>query len=180
MSMAVPALDTDDAGAFARRIFRWLDERARQVSSVNNFFSAIHWVSPTCYVGRGDVLAVGADGEEYTWARVYVGEFSNGLMSSVHQFESDEQAAFAYAEERMRATASQLAVSNRASDAAQRVNAALSAGDVAALLPATRITAIDDDGVSAATSSAATRTVWHRTSPSALQRVRDASASCAR
>jgi class 3 adenylate cyclase len=125
--------------------FRWLGERAKQVSSVNNFFSAIHWVSPTCYVGRGDVLAVGADGEEYTWARIYVGEFHNGLMSSVHQFESDEQAAFGYAEERMYATASRLAVSNPTTDAARRVNAALGAGDVSAVLSSTSDDYVIDD-----------------------------------
>lgn len=109
--------------------FRWLDERARQVSSVNNFFSAIHWVSPTCYVGRGDVLAVGADGEEYTWARIYVGEFSNGLMSSVHQF-ADEDAAFAYADECVRITAARLALSNRATDVGILILAAMRAHDL--------------------------------------------------
>ena len=44
-------------------------------------------------------------------------EVRDGRLQSICQFEiEDEEAAFAYAEERVRATASRLAVTNRASE----------------------------------------------------------------
>jgi hypothetical protein len=82
---------------------------------VKNWFPVVRWLSPECIVGRGDVLAVGSDGEDYTWTRIYVGEFRDGLVASVYEFDiEDEYSAFAYAEERMRAATSWLAVSNQA------------------------------------------------------------------
>ena len=57
----------------------------------------------------------GPEGERYTWARIYVGEVRDRRMARVCQFElEDEEAAFAYAEERVRATSSRLAVANKA------------------------------------------------------------------
>ena len=48
---------------------------------------------------------MGQYGEQYRWTRVAVIAVHNGRLASVCQFElEDEAAAFAYAEERMRAT----------------------------------------------------------------------------
>ena len=59
----------------------------------------------------------------------------NGRLASVCQFElEDEAAAFAYAEERMRATNSRLAVTNRASQTAQALHRAMSAADLEATI----------------------------------------------
>jgi len=98
--------------------FQWLQERAGQVSSVKNFGSVVRWLSPTCLIALGDVQAIGSDGEEYRWTRLYVGEFRDGLLASMREFDlDDEEGAFAYAEDRIRASASRLAVTNRASEA---------------------------------------------------------------
>ncbi len=113
--------------------FGWLQERARQVSSVKNTVSAIRWLSPECAVVRTDVRAVGSDGEEYVWTRIHTGEFRDGLIACTRRFEIDEEAAaFAYAEERVRASASRLAVSNHASEAAEGLIRAIEFRDVGA------------------------------------------------
>ena len=105
------------------------------VSSSRIWLSAVQWLSPNCAVARQEREAVGKEGEKYTWTRIYVCEFEDGLVTALCDFDVEfEEQAFAYAEERMRAAQSRLAVSNRASDAAQRVNSALRAGDVGALL----------------------------------------------
>jgi hypothetical protein len=45
------------------------------------------------------------DGERYEWERLLVTEFRNGRCTALCEFElDDEEAAFAYAEERIRAT----------------------------------------------------------------------------
>ena len=60
--------------------------------------------------------AVGRDGETYAWTWLTVSAVREGRFVSSCFFDpEDEEAAFAYAEERMRATASRLAVTNRAS-----------------------------------------------------------------
>ena len=100
--------------------FRWLRERADQVSSVRNFCSVIRWLSPECFVALGDVQAQGSNNEEYTWARIYVGELRDGLLASMRQFD-DEAAAFNYAEARIPASTSRLAVTNRATQTLDRV-----------------------------------------------------------
>jgi hypothetical protein len=47
---------------------------------------------------------LGRDGEQYAWTRLVVNEISDGLLASMCEFElEDEEAAFAYAEECMRA-----------------------------------------------------------------------------
>ena len=110
--------------------FRWLQERARQVSSVKNWISVIRWLSPTCVIGRSEVRAVGSDGEEYAWSRLYVGEFRDGLIASVCQFGLDEEeAAFAYAETLITPRPSRLAVRNRAIQAMNRIAGAMQAHD---------------------------------------------------
>ncbi|MEI6251202.1 MAG: tetratricopeptide repeat protein [Mycobacteriaceae bacterium] len=113
--------------------FTWVQERAGQVSSVKNFGSVIRWLSPTCFIALGDVRATGADGEQYGWARLYVGEFRGGLFASMRQFE-DEEAAFAYAQERMRTAGSRPAVANRASDSVEGLIRAIELRDFDAAL----------------------------------------------
>ena len=121
--------DDDRAGAVTREFFGWLRERADQVASVKNFGSVLRWLSPTCFLALGDVRARGTDGEEYAWARIYVGEFRDGLLASMRQFE-DEETAFAYADECVRVPATRLAVSNRASDVGVLILAAMRAHDL--------------------------------------------------
>jgi hypothetical protein len=66
--------------------------------------SATCWVSPTCCVSRNERIAVGRDGEHYAWTRIYVFEFLQGRCTAMCEFDlDDEAAAFAYAQERVRA-----------------------------------------------------------------------------
>ena len=110
--------------------FRWLTERAHQVSSVKNFYSVVRWLSPTCVIGRGETRAFGQDGEEYVWSRIYVDEVRDGLLASVHQFDDDEAAAFAYAETLVTPPPRRLAIANRASESVDAACRALQAHDV--------------------------------------------------
>ena len=65
--------------------------------------SAERWLSPTCCVGRNERRAVGREGEKYEWTRLFVFEVADGRCTSMCEFEvDDEEAAFAYAEERVR------------------------------------------------------------------------------
>ena len=103
-------------------LFRWLQERGRQVSSVRHWIPVLRWLSPNCCVGLGDARAVGLDGEDYEWTRLYVGECRDGLLASVRQFElDDEEAAFAYADTLVAPPPSRLAISNRASELVRRL-----------------------------------------------------------
>ena len=95
--------------------FQWQRERSGPGLVGQYALSAAHWLSPACGVFLADVQARGTDTENYGWARIYVAEFSGGLLASIRQFE-DEGAAFAYAEERIRVPASRQRFSNRASD----------------------------------------------------------------
>ncbi len=75
------------------------------VASVRVWNSAVCWLSPTSLVARYEREAIGQDGERYAWTLLLVGEFRDGRLASVRQFDIDnEVAAFAYAEERIRAT----------------------------------------------------------------------------
>ena len=79
--------------------------------------------------------AVGPDGEQYAWTRLIAGECRDGRLAWVCEFDlDDEDAAFAYAEERMRATASRLAVANRASETLEAGRLAMLAHDIDALV----------------------------------------------
>ncbi|MDT5076165.1 MAG: hypothetical protein QOJ80_802, partial [Mycobacterium sp.] len=111
-------------------MFRWLRQRSYQVSSIKKWLAALRWVSPTCVVGRGGVAAAGPDGEKYEWSSLSVAELHDECLASVCNFDDDEDAAFAYAEECVRTASSRLAVSNLASEASHRVVAALAAHDV--------------------------------------------------
>ena len=107
-----------------------LEELKTWVASWGSWHSAMCWLSPTCCVSRNERTAVGHDGEQYAWTRLYVVEVRDGRNVASCEFEiDDEEAAFAYAEERVRATASRLAVSNRASRTSEAVLRAMQARD---------------------------------------------------
>jgi hypothetical protein len=62
-------------------------------------------VSPAWSVTRLERDAVGRDGEQYAWTRLVVIEICDGRITLMCKFEPDnEKDAFAYAEERIRAT----------------------------------------------------------------------------
>ena len=101
------------------------------VSSTRVWYSAVNWVSPGCCVARFEREAIGDDGEQYSWTRIYVSEMRDGRAVLSHQFElDDEEGAFAYAEERVRATASRLTVTNRSVQSVDRLGAAMNAHDI--------------------------------------------------
>ena len=126
--LAPPSTLTQEARS-VDDVFRWLEARTHQVSSVNNFFPVARWLSPTCVIGRGDVLAVGPDGEEYKWSRIFVVEFRDGRLASVCQFDDDEEAAFAYADTLVTPRPTRLALTNRATETMDRAVAAMRARD---------------------------------------------------
>lgn len=108
-----------------------LQELDAMVTSVRTWNSAVRWVSPAWVVARMERDAVGPDGERYEWTRIYVGEYGGGRLMSLCEFEvEDEEAAFAYAEEQLRATVSRLPVTNRASRAAEAAFEAMKAFDI--------------------------------------------------
>jgi hypothetical protein len=77
-----------------------LEELAAMVASIRTWYSAVCWLSPTCYIVRMEREAVGLDGERYAWTRLYVGELQGKRLASICEFElEDEQDAFAHAEE---------------------------------------------------------------------------------
>ncbi|WP_235629786.1 nuclear transport factor 2 family protein [Mycolicibacterium novocastrense] len=89
------------------------------VVSARSWEAAVRWLSPRVAIFRFERQAVGRDGEPYTWAWLDVCEIRDGRVASACRFDLDaEDAAFAYAEERIRASSSRLAVANRASDVA--------------------------------------------------------------
>ncbi|MGV0851535.1 ATP-binding protein [Mycolicibacterium phlei] len=101
------------------------------LSSRRTWISAVNWLSADWSVIRLDREAIGRNGEEYAWTMLLVTEHRDGRMASICEFAvDDEDAAFAYAEERMRAKTSRLAVSNRAADTMAAVVTALAAADV--------------------------------------------------
>jgi hypothetical protein len=108
-----------------------IEELDSMISSVRTWNSAARWLSPNWSIARQEREAIGLDGERFAWTRIYVGEVRDGRMASLCQFEpEDEAAAFAYAEERTRESASRLAVTNRASTTANAAFNALQNRDV--------------------------------------------------
>ncbi len=68
--------------------------------SVQSWFSALHWLSPTVHVGRLEREGVGHDGEQYAWTRILVNQYRDGRLASICEFDAeDDAAAFAYADE---------------------------------------------------------------------------------
>ena len=101
------------------------------VASSRTWLSAACWVSRAWAVTRLEREAVGGDGEEYAWTRLLAIEIRDGRLASMCEFElENEEQAFAYAEERVRAASSRLAVTNRASDTLDSVYNAMRADDV--------------------------------------------------
>lgn len=91
------------------------EDLSELVTSMRSWHSAENWVSPTVAVVRHEREAVGRDGERYRWAQLVVGEFRDGRAVHVCEFDLEQEAeAFAYAEERVRAAASRLPITNRA------------------------------------------------------------------
>ena len=112
-------------------LFRWLQERANQVSSLQHWNPVLRWLSPNCNLSLGTVRAVGLDGEAYEWTRIYVSEWRDGLLASVREFETDsEQAAFDYADTLVAPRPGRLEVRNRASETVDAASRALQAHDV--------------------------------------------------
>lgn len=92
-----------------------LDDLSNMMESVRTWSSAICWLSPTWSVARQEREAVGQGGELFSWTRLMASEVVDGQVKSIAEFEpDDEDAAFAYAEEKVRANPSRLAVANRA------------------------------------------------------------------
>ncbi|OBF37677.1 hypothetical protein A5724_10910 [Mycobacterium sp. ACS1612] len=107
------------------------DELFTMVAWTRSWHSAVHWVSTTIGVARDEREAVGHDGERFAWTRLQVGELRDGQIAAACAFDiDDEEAAFAYAEERVRATSSRLAVVNRASRASDALGEATARADV--------------------------------------------------
>src|SRR5262249_38067739 len=99
--------------------------------SVRVWHSAARWLSPTLVVARFEQEALGRDGEKYEWTHIDVAEIRSGRFASICLFElDDEEAAFAYAEERERTINSRLATTNRASQTTEAITRAMSAADV--------------------------------------------------
>nr|WP_090343975.1 nuclear transport factor 2 family protein [Mycolicibacterium malmesburyense]CRL75206.1 adenylate/guanylate cyclase family protein [Mycolicibacterium malmesburyense] len=107
-----------------------LEELDAIVASTRVWMSAVEWLSPSWVVFRFAREAVGLEGENYEWASIHTGELRDGRLTSICRFEIDEAGAFAYAEERIRAAASRLAVVNQASEKADDAWRARLAGDV--------------------------------------------------
>jgi hypothetical protein len=138
-----------------------VEELDAMVASVRTWNSAVCWLSPTWYVARHEREAVGHDGERYEWTRLLVAEYHDGRLASLCDFDvEDEERAFAYAEERMRATSSRLAVANRSSETLHAMAKALQAHDtdVAEWLASCRaariglcMTIVDDSAVTPST-----------------------------
>ncbi|OQZ91701.1 hypothetical protein BST11_07360 [Mycobacterium alsense] len=120
----------DQSAGDLRASFEELDAT---MGSVRMWLSAVCWLSSARAVTRLEREAVGPGGERYAWTRLHVVEFRDVRIESMCEFEiDDEAAAFALAEERMRARPSRLALSNRASRAMDGVIDALRARDATA------------------------------------------------
>ena len=101
------------------------------VVSTRTWPSALCSLSPNWLVSRLEREAVGRDGETYAWTWLTVSAVRDGRFVSSCLFDpDDEDAAFAYAEERMRASANRLAVTNRASQTATTYWNAMRSHDV--------------------------------------------------
>jgi hypothetical protein len=95
-----------------------LEELNAMVASARSWNSAECWLDSTCGVVRHERQAVGLDGEQYAWTRLFVFEARDGRCTAMCEFElGDEAAAFAYAKERIRATE---AMTRASPDAARR------------------------------------------------------------
>jgi hypothetical protein len=79
------------------------EELNAMVASTRSWHSTECWLSPTVVVSRHERQAEGRNGEQYAWTRLIAGEAVGGRCTAMCEFEvEDEEAAFAYAEERVR------------------------------------------------------------------------------
>jgi ketosteroid isomerase-like protein len=77
-----------------------LVELRNMVPSVQAWFSTIVWLAPDKFIGRLQREGRGDDGERFEWTRILVGVYRDGRLSSLCDFDDDdEDAAFAYARE---------------------------------------------------------------------------------
>ncbi|KUI17740.1 adenylate cyclase [Mycobacterium lehmannii] len=107
-----------------------LEQLKSMVASNRSWIAVECYLSPEVGLARHEREAIGHDGELYSWTRIMAGEVRDGRLLSMCQFElDDERAAFAHAEDLLRASASRLAISNQASRAWHSVRAAMEAGD---------------------------------------------------
>ncbi len=114
---------------------RSVEELGAMVESYRVWASASCWVSSDVMVARHEREAIGRGGEKYTWTRLYVGQVTDGLFTTLCEFDvDDEEAAFAYAEQLSRTAASRLAVDNRAAAAGKGLLRATEAGDLDTLI----------------------------------------------
>ncbi|BBY60121.1 hypothetical protein [Mycolicibacterium sarraceniae] len=98
--------ELDDDGHLARNDRSADDLRASleqlygMVAAVRSWFPALRWLSPTLLVARLDREGTGPDGERYSWVRILVISYRDGLLASIGEFDADDDAAaFAYASE---------------------------------------------------------------------------------
>ena len=75
-------------------------------ASVRMWLSVVCWMSPIRSINRFEREAAGPEGEQYAWTRLVVMAIRAGRIASMCQFEDDEDAAFAFAEQRARAATS--------------------------------------------------------------------------
>ena len=105
------------SGPLGQRSRHELRRPEAMVASTRTWPSAVCWLPNGWFVVRLEREAVGRDGETYAWTWLNVSAVRDGRFESSCLFDpEDEEAAFAYAEERMQATASRLAVTNRAAE----------------------------------------------------------------
>ena len=108
-----------------------LEELSGMVGESRTWNSALRWLSPSICICRNEREAIGSDGEQYTWSRVSVAEIRHGRVASLCHFAfDDEEAAFAYAEERVQATTSRLGLTNQATRTTQAFWTAMRNQDV--------------------------------------------------
>jgi hypothetical protein len=101
---------------------------SEMVQSVRTWPSVVRWLSPTWVVARVEREATGPHGEAFSWTWINATEIRDGQFVSACLFDlDDEDAAFAYADERMKAGDHRLAVTNAAS---RRLNALMRAGQM--------------------------------------------------
>ncbi len=81
------------------------EDLTAMMESTRIWHSSIHWLSPTVAIGRFEGgEAVGRDGKRHAWSFVDVAGVLDGRLDWACQFDlDDEAAAFAYAEQRVRA-----------------------------------------------------------------------------
>ena len=102
---------------------------------MREWLTNIEWISPRWFVALFQREAVGHEGEQYEWTRIIVGEIRDGRFAFACQFDvDDEDIAFAYAEEQVRAISRPSAITNLATELLAGGFRALQAGEVDAML----------------------------------------------